>query len=195
MRDQILNLMLTLTAVVAAAAPAQAQQAAAPTYQPAQNLPPQSQWRPGVRYTTGSYVVTPAGFEKTLVGGDKNLGHWNWSPVIGYSQGSLRTSRQAVHVTTPEPQHKSVYVKPIHVPLPVVNHPAPAPLVAKADPLPMQPVSSSSNRRSNTDTHIVLSYNKDYRVAAGDNFRSSGDVHGILAHQSVGAKFAQNAQY
>lgn len=70
-----------------------------------------------VRVTTGSYEV--AGWEQNLVKGNRNLRHFNWSPVTSFVQGTKTVTvvkgpdMNEVRVTRP---HKSVYVRPIHIP-------------------------------------------------------------------------------
>jgi hypothetical protein len=151
-----------------------------------------SDWRPGVRYTTGSYTVR--GWEKQLVGGNPNLGHWNWSPIIGYTQSTAGTSKQTN--TAPMPERKSVYVKPNHVPLPVVVRPAAKPFVPK--PTPDKPttaevVDGSSSNHTETHTQAILSYGGDYH--GSDAFRAASNVRGSLAHRSVGAILSQSLHY
>lgn len=170
-----------------------AQSVAAPerTVAPAQRTP----MRPGVRYTTGTYVVSGPGWEKQLTSGNPNLGHWNWIPVIGYTQSTGTTSRQAIHAPTPE--HRSFYVKPNHIALPDAGH-STGKLANHAD-LPSAPVHlikqepSEAYNHVETKTQAVLSYAGDYRGT--DGFHSSGSVHGTLAHKSVGAMLSQSVRY
>jgi len=59
-----------------------------------------------VRVTTGYHQVS--GWEKPLVDGNPNLGHYHWTPQGGYDQGYL-------HIRSPQRPQGSIYAKPIHV--------------------------------------------------------------------------------
>jgi hypothetical protein len=59
-----------------------------------------------VRVTT-SYHQT-AGWEKPLVDGNPNLGHYHWTPQGGYDQGYM-------HIRSPQRPQGSIYAKPIHL--------------------------------------------------------------------------------
>lgn len=193
MRIQILKIVFSAVTLAGTSVPACfAQAVAAPERHvaPAQRTP----LRPGVRYTTGTYVVSGPGWEKQLTSGNPNLGHWNWIPVIGYTQSTGTTSTQANHVATPE--HRSLYVKPNHVALPVVAH-TPVKLATRAEPI--QPVHlvrqnpAEDNTKYATRTQAVLSYAGDYR--GSDGMHSASSVRGVLAHKSVGAMLSQSIRY
>ncbi|MFN8551927.1 MAG: hypothetical protein U0103_10595 [Candidatus Obscuribacterales bacterium] len=196
MRTQIFCSVFAVFAFVSAVPACHAQAVAAPerqTYAPA----PRTPLRPGVRYTTGSYVVSGPGWEKQLTSGNPNLGHWNWIPVIGYTQSTGTTSRQAVHA--PVPEHRSVYVNPNHIALPVVEH---GTSKQTTHAKPVAPVHLSKQTASEdeagytTHTHAVLSYADDYRRPDGSSgFHSTSTVHGVLAHKGVGAMLSQSMRY
>jgi hypothetical protein len=59
-----------------------------------------------VRVTTGYHQV--AGWEKPLVEGNPNLGHYHWTPQGGYDQGYL-------HIRSPQRPQGSIYAKPIRL--------------------------------------------------------------------------------
>jgi hypothetical protein len=187
MRTSIL--IIFLTALFSVAGSVCYAQSSAP-----QGTPMRSDWRPGVRYTTGSYTVR--GWEKQLVGGNPNLGHWNWSPVVGYTQ-SVATGTSKQTNTAPMPERKSVYIKPNHVPLPVVVHSTAKQAIAQA--LPKAPSvtpdvsEGSSSNRTETHTQAILSYGSDYR--GNDSYRAASSVRGSLAHRSVGAILSQSLHY
>jgi hypothetical protein len=185
MRTPILKAVFSLVVLLFVAGPASHAQSSAP------QAPGHSEWRPGVRYTTGAYYVNGSGFEKKLVNGDPNLGHWNWSPVIGYNQGSLKTSKGAVSAPMPMPERKSVYIKPNHVALPVVNHPS-VKVAALVKPK-LEPSEGSTSNRTETHTQAVLSYAGDYH--GYDGFRAAANVRGVLAHRTVGAMLSQSMRY
>jgi hypothetical protein len=198
MRTPILNFAFLSYIVVAFAncVPAcYAQAVAAPerAAAPVQRTP----MRPGVRYTTGSYIVSGPGWEKQLTSGNPNLKNWSWIPVVGYSQSTGTTSRQAQQAPTIA-EHKSVYVKPIHIALPTVNHGTPKVAVK---PEPVQPIHlnrqtpAEDNYRADTRTQAVLSYVGDYHGTGADGFHASSNVHGVLAHRSVGAVLSQSIRY
>lgn len=72
-----------------------------------------------IRYTTG-YTQTQ-GWEKSLVQGDANLGHWHWSPMINYNQGYRKVpagQSQKAPQLAQRPQGGSIYIKPTKVALP-----------------------------------------------------------------------------
>ncbi len=71
-----------------------------------------------IRYTTG-YTKT-VGWEKGLVDGDSNLGHWHWSPMINYQQGYRKVPAGQSQKTTQLAQRPQggIYVKPTKVALP-----------------------------------------------------------------------------
>jgi len=196
MRTQILRFAYAAIVISSSPMPACfAQAAAAPErpMAPVQRTP----MRPGVRYTTGTYVVSGPGWEKQLTSGNPNLGHWNWIPVIGYTQSTGTTSKQAIHVAMPE--QRSVYVKPNHVALPVVTH-STGKLATKADLIQppvhlikQEPCEGASSNRAETRTQAVLSYAGDYHGT--DGFRAASNVHGTLAHKSVGAMMSQSIRY
>jgi hypothetical protein len=82
-----------------------------------QEFAPQ-QMRPGVRYTTG-YTQT-RGWENNLIKGNSNLGHWNWSPMVSYTQSSPSRSTARQSNTAPNVVPRVChYVKPIHVAMPL----------------------------------------------------------------------------
>jgi hypothetical protein len=200
MRIPILSFTFAITSVLSVCAPVcHAQAVAAPERHvaPVQRTP----MRPGVRYTTGSYVVSGPGWEKQLTSGNPNLGHWNWIPVIGYTQSTGTTSKQAVQAPAVA-EHKSVYVKPNHVALPVVNHGTPRLATREESLLPVKvPPPVHLNKQSPTEdnsaystrTQAVLSYTGDYH--GNEGFRSSSSVHGVLAHKNVGALLSQSMRY
>jgi hypothetical protein len=59
-----------------------------------------------VRVTTGYHQC--AGWEKPLVEGNPNLGHYHWTPQGGYDQGYL-------HIRSPQRPQGSIYTKPVRV--------------------------------------------------------------------------------
>ncbi len=152
--------------------------------------------RPGVRYTTGTYVVSGPGWEKQLTNGNPNLGHWNWIPVLGYTQSTGTTSKQAIHA--PMPEHRSFYVKPNHVALPDAGH-STGKLATHADPIAPPVVHlikqnpTEGAMHSETKTQAVLSYAGDYHGT--DGFRATSNVRGTLANKSVGAMISQSVHY
>jgi hypothetical protein len=84
-----------------------------------------------VRVTTGYHQV--AGWEKPLVDGNPNLGHYHWTPQGGYDQGYL-------HIRSPQRPQGSIYVKPVHVsPDAYVPKTAPAQPLANHVELPVAP--------------------------------------------------------
>ncbi len=194
MRTQILRFAFAATGFFCISTTAcLAQSVAAPERAVA---PPQrTPMRPGVRYTTGTYVVSGPGWEKQLTSGNPNLGHWNWIPVIGYTQSTGTTSKQAIHVSTPE--HRSIYVKPTHIALPDAGH-STGKLATHAN-LPSAPIHlikqepAEGFNHAETKTQAVLSYAGDYHGT--DGYRSSSIVRGTLAHKSVGAMLSQSVHY
>lgn len=116
--------------------------------------------RPFIRETTGSYKIQ--GWERELVRGNPNLGHWNWSAMVGYTQSkpSMRTGKQAG--VAPMPKREWAYRKPIHVPLPVVPQAAPRAAELKA---PHALAYSSSNSDSNVSG--ALRYTKSSSEVSG----------------------------
>jgi hypothetical protein len=95
-----------------------------------------------IRVTTGAHVN--AGWEQALTSKDSNLKHWTWVPVTSFDQAYIGMNKQQTlparpdHVYVkpthlneaasnrpqdlPPPLPQSHYVKPIHVPLPGVQH-------------------------------------------------------------------------
>lgn len=69
-----------------------------------------------IRVTTGMHEVS--GWERGLERRDPTLRHWTWLPIYSYDQAYIGANRK--HAMPARPQH--VYVKPNHVPLPVVSH-------------------------------------------------------------------------
>jgi len=197
MRTQILRFAYAVIVVTSSSVPACFAQAVAAPDRPAPVVQ-RTPMRPGVRYTTGSYVVSGPGWEKQLTSNNPNLGHWNWIPVIGYTQSTGTTAKQAVHAAMPE--QRSVYVKPNHVPLPVVTH-STGKLASKADPIQppvihlikQVPSEGASSNRAETHTQAVLSYAGDYH--GSDSFHAASNVRGMLAHKSVGAVMSQSIRY
>ncbi len=189
MRIDLLRFSMFFSLLLSIAGSACFAQSSAP-----QGTPMRSDWRPGVRYTTGSYTVR--GWEKQLVGGNPNLGHWNWSPVVGYTQ-SVATGTSKQTNTAPMPERKSVYIKPNHVPLPVVIHSAKQAIaqapIAKAPVVIPEVSEGSTSNRTETRTQAILSYGGDYR--GSDGYRAAGSVSGSLAHRSVGAILSQSLHY
>ncbi len=59
-----------------------------------------------VRVTTSYHQIS--GWEKPLVDGNPNLGHYHWTPQGGYDQGYL-------HIKSPQRPQGSIYTKPIYV--------------------------------------------------------------------------------
>lgn len=198
MRTQILRFLYAAIALSSSSVPACFAQAVAAPERPAAPVQ-RTPMRPGVRYTTGSYVVSGPGWEKQLTSNNPNLGHWNWIPVIGYTQSTGPTSKQAKHVALPE--QRSVYIKPNHVPLPAVTH-STGKLATQAEPIqaptPVHlvkqvPSEGANSSRTETHTQAVLSYAGDYHGT--DSFHASSNVRGVLAHRSVGAMLSQNVRY
>jgi hypothetical protein len=109
---------------------------------------PASEMRPGVRYITGSYKIS--GWEDQLVKGDKNLKHWNWSPIVGYTQSSpsRHTGKGATEAPIMVPQQRSYYIKPTHIPT----------LVAAAVPLHV-PVRATHPAVTSTSANLHFSTN------------------------------------
>ncbi len=177
MRIYLLRLTMFLTLLLSVDGTGCYAQSSAP-----QGTPMRSDWRPGVRYTTGTYTVR--GWEKQQVGGNPNVGHWNWSPTIGYTQsGATGTSKQAN--TAPMPERTSVYIKPNHLPMPAS---IPKPTTAQ-----VEAVDGSSSNHAETHTQAVLSYGGDYHTS--DACRAESNVPGPLAHRSVGAILSQSLHY
>jgi hypothetical protein len=84
------------------------------------------QLQPGrtMRYTSGS--TTTSNWERSLVKGTPNLGHFYWSPITSYSQNYVKVPLPAndklANAQAPAPrQPGSIYVKPTHVPLPMAQ--------------------------------------------------------------------------
>lgn len=195
MRTQILRFAVAAIGLFCTSTTASlAQSVAAPERTVA--TPQRTPTRPGVRYTTGTYVVSGPGWEKQLTSGNPNLGHWNWIPVIGYTQSTGTTSKQAIHAAMPE--HRSVYIKPNHVALPEAGH-STSKLATHADLIQPPVVHLIKQEPSEGFNHAqpkptaVLSYAGDYHGI--DGFRASSNVHGTLAHRSVGAMLSQNIRY
>ncbi|HEY9868949.1 MAG TPA: hypothetical protein V6D08_07265 [Candidatus Obscuribacterales bacterium] len=105
------SLLLALSFVVAACVPAVAEE-----------LKPGR----GIRYTAGA--TTSSGWERSLVEGTPNLARFYWAPITSYSQKyikaplppneRLETARKLQQAPLRAPG--TIYVKPIHTPLPVV---------------------------------------------------------------------------
>lgn len=130
----ILNLTSTVALVIAALftlnnLPAQAQEfsmsqpeaqapAAAPQ-DPLSQVPAdvRAKMQPGVRYTVGAKVTQ--GWEQTLTKGNRNLGHFYWSPMVNYVQAtpSRKTGSQAVAAEPQQQREQFHYVKPRTAPL------------------------------------------------------------------------------
>jgi hypothetical protein len=145
----------------------------------------QAGMRPGVRYTTGSYRI--AGWEKQLVGGDKNLQHWNWSPMVGYTQStsSMPTGKQAAEA--PMPLRKSCYTKPIHVPFPVAHYSAPPTHTVAKRP----DVKIAEYRRPTVSLSYTSSYPSSYQ--GRENLIAHTNLSGVLVHQGVQAVLQNNS--
>jgi hypothetical protein len=86
-----------------------------------------------VRVTIGYHQI--AGWEKPLIDGNPNLGHYHWTPQGGYDQGYL-------HIRSPQRPQGSVYTRPIHV-----SPDAYVPRASEFPPLPNRIEPSSSPRR------------------------------------------------
>lgn len=69
-----------------------------------------------LRVTTGA--TSSAGWERSLTSKDSNLRHWTWIPVTSFKQTVIGVGGPQGANVPPRP--KSCYVKPTHVPLPVV---------------------------------------------------------------------------
>jgi hypothetical protein len=67
--------------------------------------------------TTG--IVTNAGFERCLTDRDPSLRHWTWIPVTSFVHKTIGRGQPGAGMPQ-RPEH--VYVKPNHVPLPIVDH-------------------------------------------------------------------------
>lgn len=144
-----------------------------------------AEMRPGVRYTTGSYRIS--GWENELVKGDPNLGHWNWSAMVGYTQsmGSKHTGKGATAAPlSPVAMQRSHYVKYNHVPT-----------MVPAQQLASRP--DVSARMSSSDVSASLRPNNSHNAVSGmlrrpialsyggDYHNSTGSAMGTLEHKDV----------
>jgi hypothetical protein len=135
-----------------------------------QEFAPQ-QMRQGVRYTTG-YTET-RGWENNLVKGDSNLGHWNWSPMVSYTQSSpsKATARQATCAPTIVPR-VSHYVKPIHAAMPL----------SELQISQMHAAQNCNARLTNENVSCKLR----------NNPQGNGDCNGRLVNQSTMLSYGAN---
>jgi hypothetical protein len=69
-----------------------------------------------IRVTTGA--TTSRGWENALTSKDPNLRHWTWIPVTSYRQKNVSVGGPGGPAVPKRPEH--VYIKPNHIPLPVV---------------------------------------------------------------------------
>lgn len=145
----------------------------------AANAQSENEMRPGVRYTTGSYRIE--GWQNNLTKSDHNLARWNWSPIVGYTQSvaSRPTGKGATAAPTIIPQRESFYIKPRHIP---------NPLVAQALPLKIPTTHSNTNtgarllRRETTD----VSANLMHKVPVAYTYaRTTGTVGGVFDREEV----------
>jgi hypothetical protein len=102
-----------------------------------------------IRVTTGG-VQSNAGFEQALTQSDPNLKHWCWIPVSSMKQayihvGAGQAAPRAGQVA-PSQRPTSVYVKPVKVALPKIDH--------------GQSVAYIGPARSNADVSAKVSYEK-----------------------------------
>jgi len=165
----ILNLTSRVTIVVATLvtlnnSPALAQEFSSQPQAPSAAQDPLSQvpadvrakMQPGVRYTVGAKVTQ--GWEQTLTKGNRNLGHFYWSPIVNYVQAtpSRKTGNQAVAAEPQQqPREQFHYVKPRTAPLGC--NPA-ARASAWKKPAPMQKVILRSSR---SDVSAKIAFNKE----------------------------------
>src|SRR5579885_301187 len=111
--------------------------------------------KPGIRYTVGAQ--TNAGWEKPLVSGNKNLGHFFWSPITSMVQASPSkpTSAQAMPAPTQaKPEYH--YAKPVHAALPQ-RPPEPVHVVAKRT---TTQATRATLNRSTADVSAKIAYRK-----------------------------------
>lgn len=132
--------------------------------------------KPGVRYTIGAQTMK--GWENSLVTGNKNLGHFYWSPVTSMVQASPSkpTGSQSI-AAAPAPRREYHYSKPIKGAMPI--NPSvylPPERHAVANNLP--PV----RKTVSTDLSGKLAFKKP------KGHRASGDVNGQLISTNTNAK-------
>lgn len=155
--------------------------------------------RPFIRETTGSYKIQ--GWERELVRGNPNLGHWTWSAMVGYTQSkpSMKTGKQAG--SAPMPRREWSYRKPVHVPLPVAQA-QPRPLEMKA-----QAPQALAYKPSRSDENVsgALTYTRSSNEVSGkvnlpkalsyEGPRGSlADATGVLERKDVYGKLTSGAQ-
>jgi hypothetical protein len=175
-------LSVCLYSSIATAHPAAAQRVVDETTQPVQMA------RPGVRYTTG--MTQTKGWERQLVQNNANLRHWNWSPMVSYTQSMRGPDGSALAVAPRVIPLTPHYVKPIHIPLPLseihmadLNH-----QVGLTVSSGHESVSASLRQgpRPNRDVfgHLVnppiLSYGPNSARSNIEGSLTSEDVHGVI---------------
>jgi hypothetical protein len=128
--------------------------------------------RPGVRYTTG--YTESSGWEQSLVKGQPNLGRWNWSPIVSYTQsvGSRPTGKGASAAPSIVPR-TSHYVKYNHCALPVAAQPS------------VNSYSAESNSHGSVSGHTMnrttLTYGENvHGTAFYASPMTSTDVRGVI---------------
>ncbi len=158
-----------------------------------------------VRVTTGYHQVS--GWEKPLVDGNPNLGHYHWTPMNGMDQGYLR-------IRTPQRPQGPLYTKPIHV-----SPDAYVPKVRESQPLANR-VDPPALRRENSLAGQILPEKKvaamvaqppkvavygNYstydtrgtllkKPAQQDFFSSNEKVSGVLLTRAKKSKLGQSGQ-
>jgi hypothetical protein len=154
-----------------------------------------------VRTTTG-YVVT-AGWEKGLVKGNPNLGHFNWTPMTSYKQGrqlvrqtpgpmtGLNMPRRSVynrpvHVATIKPVNGAAYAGYGHVSLPVPNREAKKEVAAKiAIPSTSAALATTSASLAAPTTAIAMSVPQIATYGEAYGQLSSEQTYASLSHKDV----------
>lgn len=159
--------------------------------QVSQQIAPPAEMHPGVRYTTG-YTET-RGWEANLIKGNSNLAHWNWSPIVSYTQSSPSkpTGKQAggALMVVPLASH---YVKPRHAAMPLSELQISELNASRACAarLAQQKVSarlrSGSRFKGDANGRLMntpmLSYGQDYGRASafGSGSISKAEVYGVV---------------
>lgn len=124
-----------------------------------------------IRHTVG-YTKT-VGWEKSLVEGDANLGHWHWSPMVNYHQAFNHVpAGQSKKATRSNERPQSIYVKPTKVALPQRHY-------DWSYLKKYQRPAATAQRRTSTDTSVVLTArqpNVGEAAATAKAYGSYGDV-------------------
>ncbi len=136
-----------------------------------------------VRVTTGYHQV--AGWEKPLVDGNPNLGHYHWTPQGGYDQGYL-------HIRSPQRPQGSIYIKPTHV-----SPDAYVPKVKESQPLANRIDMPYTRHNSLTgqilpEKRVQAIVAQPARVATYANFDARGTLLAGAKHQASQDAFSTN---